>query len=105
MSATCELIVSIKTCDVTPFEPADVCQVLFLYIDNNASVPWEDLRYIFGEIMYGGHITDPWDRVQSSSYLGLYITDALFNGFELAPGHVVAYPTAQGVEVGDQRRG
>ncbi len=26
-------------------------QVLFLYIDNNASVPWEDLRYIFGEIM------------------------------------------------------
>ncbi len=57
-----------------------------MYIDNNASVPWEDLRYIFGEIMYGGHITDPWDRVQSSSYLGLYITDALFNGFELAPG-------------------
>jgi len=61
-------------------------QVLFLYLDNNATVPWEDLRYIFGEIMYGGHITDAWDRVQSSNYLGLYITPALLNGFEFAPG-------------------
>jgi len=61
-------------------------QVLFLYLDTNPTVPWEDLRYIFGEIMYGGHITDPWDRVQSASYLQIYITEALFNGFELAPG-------------------
>ncbi len=57
--------------------------VLFLYLDNNPTVPWEDLRYIFGEIMYGGHITDPWDRVQSGSYLGIYITEALFRGFEV----------------------
>jgi dynein heavy chain len=61
-------------------------QVLFLYLETNPTVPWEDLRYIFGEIMYGGHITDPWDRVQSASYLQIYITEALFNGFELAPG-------------------
>jgi len=61
-------------------------QVLFLYLDTNPAVPWEDLRYIFGEIMYGGHITDPWDRVQSGSYLALYITEALFHDFELAPG-------------------
>ena len=26
-------------------------------------VPWGDLRYIFGDIMYGGHITDPYDRI------------------------------------------
>ena len=43
--------------------------VLFLYLDMNPEVPWQDLRYLFGEIMYGGHVTDPWDRVQLNSYL------------------------------------
>ncbi len=32
-------------------------------------VPWQDLRYIFGEIMYGGHITDFWDRRTNNTYL------------------------------------
>ena len=67
-------------------DPTICAQVLFLYIDTNPSVPWEDLRYIFGEIMYGGHITDPWDRTQSYNYLKIYVTEALYNEFELAPG-------------------
>ena len=32
-------------------------------------VPWTDLRYLFGEIMYGGHITDDWDRRLCKTYL------------------------------------
>ena len=43
--------------------------VLRNYIDNNDDVPWDDLRYIFGEIMYGGHITDFWDRRTNNTYL------------------------------------
>ena len=36
-------------------------------------VPWTDLRYLFGEIMYGGHITDDWDRRLCRTYLGEYM--------------------------------
>lgn len=43
--------------------------VLFNYLEANSRVPWEDLRYLFGEIMYGGHITDDWDRRLCNAYL------------------------------------
>ena len=33
----------------------------------------EDLRYLFGEIMYGGHITDDWDRRLCKTYLEEYM--------------------------------
>lgn len=36
-------------------------------------VPWEDLRYLFGEIMYGGHISDDWDRRLCRTYLEEYM--------------------------------
>lgn len=35
--------------------------VLANYLEAGGSadkVPWSDLRYIFGEILYGGHVTD-----------------------------------------------
>jgi dynein heavy chain len=34
-------------------------------------IPWVDLRYIFGEIMYGGHIINDFDRLVSTTYLGI----------------------------------
>lgn len=43
--------------------------VLYNYLEANSKVPWEDLRYLFGEIMYGGHITDDWDRRLCNAYL------------------------------------
>ena len=48
-----------------PFNTGDLIissNVLYNYLEANNRVPWEDLRYLFGEIMYGGHITDDWDR-------------------------------------------
>ena len=47
--------------------------VLYNYLEANAKVPWEDLRYLFGEIMYGGHITDDWDRRLCRTYLEEYM--------------------------------
>jgi dynein heavy chain len=36
--------------------------------------------------MYGGHITDPWDRRITNTYLLVLITPELFNNMNLAPG-------------------
>ena len=48
-------------------------------------MPWEDLRYLFGEIMYGGHITDPWDRRLCATYLATYLREELLDGMPLYP--------------------
>ncbi|PNJ55829.1 DNAH11 isoform 6 [Pongo abelii] len=50
-------------------------------------VPWEDLRYLFGEIMYGGHITDDWDRKLCRVYLEEFMNPSLIEDeLMLAPG-------------------
>ena len=57
---------------VYPFNTGDLVissNVLYNYLEENSQVPWEDLRYLFGEIMYGGHITDDWDRRLCKVYL------------------------------------
>jgi len=67
-----------------------VCaDVLLKYVSNNAHVPWEDMRYVFGQIMYGGHITDAWDRRCNNTYLDVYMQPNIFHGCELAPGFKV----------------
>lgn len=40
-------------------------------------MPWEDLRYLFGEIMYGGHITDDWDRRLCRTYLLVFMDNEM----------------------------
>lgn len=61
---------------IYPFNTGDLTismNVLYNYLEANAKVPWEDLRYLFGEIMYGGHITDDWDRRLCRTYLEVYM--------------------------------
>ncbi|KAJ8873729.1 hypothetical protein PR048_024563 [Dryococelus australis] len=75
---------------IYPFNVGDlnICvNVLYNYLEANSKVPWEDLRYLFGEIMYGGHITDDWDRRLCISYLEELMTVDLVDGeLMLAPG-------------------
>jgi len=74
-----------------PFSTGDLmCSsaVLSNYLDNsNGSdkVPWKDLRYIFGEILYGGHITDDLDRLLCTTYLEFYMREELLDEMELFP--------------------
>ena len=73
-----------------PFNTGDLIistNVLYNYLEANNRVPWEDLRYLFGEIMYGGHITDDWDRRLCKVYLEEYMhPDQLDGELMLAPG-------------------
>ncbi|XP_066093696.1 dynein axonemal heavy chain 17 isoform X2 [Saccopteryx bilineata] len=73
-----------------PFNNGDLTisiNVLYNYLEANTKVPWDDLRYLFGEIMYGGHITDDWDRRLCRTYLVEYIRAEMLEGeTQLAPG-------------------
>jgi dynein heavy chain, axonemal len=62
--------------------------VLHNYLKNYDTVPYSDLQYIYGEIMYGGHITDNWDRRTNATYLLVLIQPEIMNGMQLtlAPG-------------------
>lgn len=66
-----------------PFNMGDLTisvYVLFNYLEGNKNIPWDDLRYLFGEIMYGGHITDDWDRRLCQTYLLEYMQPELITG-------------------------
>ncbi|XP_039431337.1 dynein beta chain, ciliary-like isoform X4 [Culex pipiens pallens] len=68
---------------VYPFNVGDLTisvYVLYNYLEANNRVPWEDLRYLFGEIMYGGHITDDWDRRLCRTYLEEFMQPELVDG-------------------------
>ncbi|XP_016382633.1 dynein axonemal heavy chain 9 [Sinocyclocheilus rhinocerous] len=73
-----------------PFNTGDLTisvNVLYNYLEANTKVPYDDLRYLFGEIMYGGHITDDWDRRLCRTYLEEFIKLEMMEGeLYLAPG-------------------
>lgn len=71
-----------------PFSVGDLRDsaiVLNNYMETNAAsgkIPWDDLKYIFGDIMYGGHIVDDWDRILCSAYLDNLMNDGLLEDDE-----------------------
>lgn len=59
-------------------------QLLQLYLNkslknNDDSMPWESLKYLIGEAMYGGRVTDNYDRRALMTYLDEYMGDFLFD--------------------------
>lgn len=66
----------------------DSAVVLQNYLDSNAAsgkIPWDDLRYIFGEIMYGGHIVDDLDRVFCKGFLVNLMNETLLDEANMFP--------------------
>ena len=70
-----------------PFNPGDL-QLHYRragYLEASSKVPWDDLRYIFGEIMYGGHITDAFDRRLCAAFLRTYVREELLDNLAFFP--------------------
>lgn len=63
--------------------------VLHNYLTKYEKVPYQDLGYIYGQIMYGGHITDGWDRRTNMSYLHVLMRPEIMQQMQLtlAPGY------------------
>jgi len=62
-----------------------VCLNNYMEVQGGGKVPWADLRYIFGEIMYGGHIVNDNDRLVANVYLEWYMKDELLEDTEMFP--------------------
>jgi dynein heavy chain len=39
------------------------------YENKDEAIPWNSLKYLIGEAMYGGRVTDDWDRRVLMTYL------------------------------------
>merc|ERR1711871_1316031 len=73
-----------------PFSVGDLrdsAVILANYMENSGGgkIPWADLRYLFGEIMYGGHIVNDFDRLMCNCYLDFFMDDPLLDETELFP--------------------
>ncbi|KAJ9515913.1 hypothetical protein QJQ45_016901, partial [Haematococcus lacustris] len=81
--------------------------VLYNYLEAYESIPWPDLRYMFGEVFYGGHITDGMDRRACTTYLEVLIRPEILPSgdledastwspppLELAPGFRAPVPSS-----------
>ncbi len=49
---------------------------------SDESLPWGTLRYLIGEAMYGGRVSDSLDRRVLTTYLDEYLGDFLFDSFQ-----------------------
>jgi dynein heavy chain len=58
---------------------------LFDSLDQAQPIPWVPLRYLIGEIIYGGRISDGRDRRLCKTYLESFDKKD-FEGGELVPG-------------------
>lgn len=50
--------------------------------NNDEFIPWGTLRYLIGEAMYGGRVSDSFDRRILNTYLDEYMGDFLFDTFQ-----------------------
>ena len=53
------------------------------FTNGDVTIPWDTLRYLVGEVMYGGRVTDDCDRKVVETYMQEYLGDFLFDTFQV----------------------
>ncbi|XP_049816413.1 dynein axonemal heavy chain 10 [Schistocerca nitens] len=67
----------------------NVCmQILDTYltktlVTKDTRIPWRSLKYLVGEVMYGGRVIDDYDRRIVRTYMDEYMGDFLFETFDI----------------------
>ncbi|PIK36647.1 putative dynein heavy chain 6, axonemal [Apostichopus japonicus] len=78
-------------------------QVLHMLMTTHNTTPWEALRYLTGEVSYGGRVTDHMDRRCLLSILNIYYNpDALLPEYCYSPDKVY-HPLPKSFSLGDSR--
>ncbi|XP_065190514.1 dynein axonemal heavy chain 10-like [Sycon ciliatum] len=52
------------------------------YESGDTSIPWNSLKYLIGEVMYGGRAIDDFDRRVLNTYMNEYMGDFIFDTFQ-----------------------
>lgn len=63
-------------------QSADLAFLLQAHENGDDGLPWGTLRYLIGEAMYGGRVSDSYDRRILTTYLDEYLGDFLFDAFQ-----------------------
>ena len=50
-----------------------------MYVDHYDETPWDAMKYLVAGIVYGGHVTDDWDRRLLTTYISEFFQDAVLN--------------------------
>uniref|UniRef100_A0A3P9L641 Dynein heavy chain C-terminal domain-containing protein n=1 Tax=Oryzias latipes TaxID=8090 RepID=A0A3P9L641_ORYLA len=50
--------------------------LLCFYLDKYDNIPWDALKHLIADIIYGGHVTDQWDRRLLTTYMDDFFCDA-----------------------------
>lgn len=60
----------------------DIVRMYLQRLADGDAVPWSSLKYLIGEVMYGGRVIDDFDRRIVATYMGEYMGDFLFDAHQ-----------------------
>ncbi|XP_073527968.1 dynein axonemal heavy chain 14 isoform X2 [Phyllobates terribilis] len=78
-------------------------QMLETLTDHRREIPWAALRYLTGEVVYGGRVTDFWDRRCLLSILDSFYTPALLQDDYCFSADQVYHPLSEDATLQDYR--